>query len=179
MIIPCILFARMRARNKGRTAKLSRLLALTATVFCLTLVIPTTARAQWTSQSEFGSSRKQGHGTKWGFSHSGNESSPTTRNSCSPNSYTSDDLLGYWFKSIQWLGISSEEAFFSSDFEGANSSREEDINLFPLAGLLMFRYPTGPFQSYLGIGPTLLSTSDGLEQMNILDSVFLGSSYTF
>ena len=179
MIIPWILFARMRARNKGRTAKLACLLAVIATVFCLTLIIPATATAEWAGQSEFRSSLRPGHQTKWGFSHSDDKSSPTTWDSYYPSSYTSIDRSGYWFKSIPWLGFASEEVLFFSDIEGVNSSRDEEANLFPLTGLLMFRYPIGRFQPYLGIGPNLMSGRDGLQQIDIVDSVFFGFSYTF
>ena len=179
MIIPWILFARMRARNKGRTAKLACLLAVTATAFCFILIIPTTATAQWTGQSEFGSSLKQGHKKKWGFSHSDDDSSPTTWVLYYPGPSTSKKRLGYWFASAPWLGFASEEVLFPSDVEGMKSSRDEDTGLFPLTGLLMFRYPIGGFQPYIGIGPSIMSSGDGLQQIDILDSVFLGFSYTF
>ena len=160
MIIPWILFARMRARNKGRKAKLASLIAVTAAVCCLTLIIPATASAQSTGQAGFGSSLKQGQEMHWGFSHSGDET-------------------GYWFKSIPWLGFASEETLFPSDVEEVSGGTDEDINSYPLTGLLMFRYPLGPFQPYLGIGPTFMSSGEGLQQWDILDRVFIGFSYTF
>jgi len=179
MIIPWILFARMRARNKGRTAKLASLISVIATVCCLTLIIPATVTAQSNGRAGFGSLFKRGQEMHWGFSHSDNDNDPTARDLYYPGSYTSSDGKGYWFKSIPWLGFASEETLFPRDVEGVNGGTDEEISIYPLTGLLMFRYPMGRFQPYLGIGPTLVSSGVGLQQMDILDSVFLGFSYTF
>lgn len=177
MIIPWILFARMRARNKGRKAKLASLITVTVTVCCLTLTIPTTITAQSNESAGFGTSLRQGPEMHWGFSHSNDELS--NRDLSYPGSYTSSEGPGYWFKSMPWLGFASEETLFPKDVGGVNYGTDEDINTYPLTGLLMFRYPMGRFQPYLGIGPTLFSSGDGLQQMDILDRVFLGFSYTF
>ena len=179
MIIPWILFARMRARNNGRRAKLASLIAVIATVCCLTLIIPATVTAQSNKRAGFGSSFKRGQEMHWGFSHSNDDIDHSARDLYYPGSYTSSEGPGYWFKSIPWLLFASEETIFPRAVEGVNGGTDEDINSYPLTGLLMFRYPLGRFQPYLGIGPTLVSSGDGLQQMDILDSVFLGLSYTF
>ena len=177
MIVPWILFARMRARNNGRKAKLASLIAVIASVCCLTLIVPATVTAQTSGREGFGSSLKQGQEMHWGFSHADND--PSARDIYYPGSYPASDRTGYWFKSLPWLGFASEETIFPRDVEGVDISTDEDTNTYPLTGLLMFRYPLGRFQPYLGIGPTLMSSGDGLQQMDILDSLYIGFSYTF
>lgn len=179
MIVSWILFARMRARNKGRTAKLASLIAVTATVCCLTLIIPATATAQVNGRAGFGSSLRRGQEMHWGFSHADDANDPIAPDLHYPGSYNSSDSASYWFKSIPWLGFTSEETLFPREVERVEGGTDEDINNYPLTGLLMFRYPLGRFQPYLGIGPTLVSSGDGLQQMDILDSLYLGFSYTF
>ena len=176
MIIPWILFARMRARNKGQTAKLASLFAVTATVCCLTLIIPVSAIAQSSRQAGFGSSLSRGQEIHWGFSRHDHDREGMDY----PGSYSSGDGRGYWFKSLPWLGFASEESIFPWDIKEVNRNTDEDRSYYPLTGFLLFRYPlTGGFQPYLGIGPTIMSDGDGLQQMDVLDRVLFGFSYTF
>ena len=115
----------------------------------------------------------------WRFSHSDDDNDPFAPDLHYPGSYTSSDSASYWFRSVPWLGFASEETLFPKDRKGLNGGTEEDISTYPSTGLLMFRYPLGRFQPYLGIGPTFLNSGDGLQQMDVLDRVFFGFSYTF
>lgn len=78
------------------------------------------------------------------------------------------------------MGFASEESIFPWDRDEVNRNTDEDKSYYPLSGLLLFRYPlTGGLQPYLGIGPTIMSGGDGMRQMDLLERVFFGFSYTF
>ena len=98
-------------------------------------------------------------------------------NGASYNSY--DEQLGYWLEDIPWLGIAAEAPLLQPDEQDQETSIEADTNLDPLSGFLLFRYPNGNLQPFVGIGPTLFVSDLRSDTVDSLRHIFMGISYSF
>ena len=98
-------------------------------------------------------------------------------NDASYNSY--DEQLGYWFEDIPWLGIASEAPLLQPDEQDQETSIAADTNFDPLSGFLLFRYPNGRLQPFVGIGPTLFVSNLRSDTIDSLRHIFMGISYSF
>lgn len=98
-------------------------------------------------------------------------------NDASYNSY--EEQLGYWFEDIPWLGIASEAPLLEQDEQGQETSIDADTNFDPLSGFLLFRYPNGQLQPFVGIGPTLFISDLRSDKVDSLHHIFMGIYYSF
>jgi hypothetical protein len=66
---------------------------------------------------------------------------------------------GYWLESLPWLGFALNLSYFKANEDAVSDPLKLDV--FPIAGLLMLRYPlfksdaypNGRLQPYFGVGP--------------------------
>jgi opacity protein-like surface antigen len=65
------------------------------------------------------------------------------------NTYTFGGRAGGWASYARWIGLALDVSYFKLDAEGI------DTKVFPVSGLLLFRYRGKRLQPYLGIGPGL------------------------
>jgi len=105
------------------------------------------------------------------------DTDPMHTNDASYNSY--DEQLGYWFEDIPWLGIAAEAPLLQPDEQDQETSIEADTNFDPLSGFLLFRYPNGSLQPFVGIGPTLFISDLRSDTVDSLRHIFMGISYSF
>ncbi len=72
---------------------------------------------------------------------------------------------GYWLNSVPWLGLALNLGYFKSNEDASTSPLK--LNVHPISGLLMLRYPLrksdtyphGQLYPYLGVGPAGFVTS--------------------
>ncbi len=72
---------------------------------------------------------------------------------------------GYWLDSVPWLGFAFDLSYFDPDEDV--SVLPVKLDVFPVSGLLMLRYPLlksaayprGRLQPYAGVGPSLVVTT--------------------
>ena len=65
------------------------------------------------------------------------------------NTYTFGGRAGGWAPKSRWFGLALDVSYFKLDADGI------ETKVFPVSGLLLFRYPGKRLQPYLGIGPGL------------------------
>jgi hypothetical protein len=179
MIVPFILVAHVRARRTGRNTRSVRLLTVAATVFCLTFFGPPSVMAESLKQTPSGSALIQGGKADLHFSRSDVGVKATSEGIGYHDPSNPGSRFGYWFDEASWLGFASMDDLFPPNPEDLAISIGADTGIFPLAGLVMFRYPTGQFQPYLGLGPTLFLDDTGLGGVDILSHIVMGLSYSF
>ena len=79
------------------------------------------------------------------------------------DSFTAGGRFGFWFESLEWVGLALDASFFRPD---------KDITVFPVSALAMLRlpllkdkdkgFPHGRLQPYIAAGPGLfISKADG------------------
>ncbi|UCG13012.1 MAG: hypothetical protein JSU72_00490 [Deltaproteobacteria bacterium] len=84
-----------------------------------------------------------------------------------------ENTLGYWFKGLQWLGVSFDSGSFKSTSPG---DEQTDI---PESIFVLLRHHKGQFQPYMGVNPGLLISEKGLGLEFRAPSVVFGLSYSF
>ena len=87
--------------------------------------------------------------------------------------------MGYWFEEVPWLGVTSETSLSTTNEVSSENSIEADANFDPLDSFILLRYSNGPFQPFVGVGPTLLISNFSTSKINSLHHLFMGFQYTF
>ena len=87
--------------------------------------------------------------------------------------------MGYWFKDMPWLGVTAETALSSTNQTISETDMEADTDFDPLNSFILLRYAHGPFQPFLGVGPTLLISNFGSNNTYLIHHLFMGFNYAF
>ena len=87
--------------------------------------------------------------------------------------------MGYWFEDVPWLGVTSETSLSSTNKVDSDTSIDGDADLDPLNSFILLRYAHGPFQPFLGVGPTLLISNFGSNNTYLIHHLFMGFNYAF
>ena len=131
-------------------------LTVTVMVFALLVFTPKFATAEWFTDLYVG----------YGFTQDDNttlssDGTSVTEKIDYDNAFIFGYRVGYYFKSIPFLGLALEGSYFepSPDLDGEKA----DLTLIPVSALVFLRaplftseeYPNGKFQPYIGIGPSL------------------------
>ena len=111
------------------------------------------------------------------------ESDTNTDTSTNKYSYNSDSSpwveMGYWVEDIPWLGLASETSVLKTNEVNLETSIDADTDFDPLSSFILFRYPDGPLQPFVGIGPTLIINDLGSKKIDSLHHIFMGIHYSF
>ena len=88
---------------------------------------------------------------------------------------------GYWFEEVPWLGVTSETSLSTTNEVSSETGidADADADFDPLNSFILLRYPNGPFQPFVGVGPTLLISDFSTSKINSLHHLFMGFQYTF
>jgi len=92
---------------------------------------------------------------------------------------TSSTEMGYWFEDIPWLGVTSETSLSAPSEVNSETSIDADTDFDPLNSFILLRYPEGPFQPFVGVGPTLLISDFGNKNIDSIHHLFMGFHYSF
>jgi hypothetical protein len=87
--------------------------------------------------------------------------------------------MGYWLEDIPWLGVTSETSLSSTNKVNSETSIDADTDFDPSDSFILLRYADGPFQPFVGVGPTLLISDFGSKNINSVHHLFMGFNYTF
>ena len=87
--------------------------------------------------------------------------------------------MGYWFEEVPWLGVTSETSLSTTNEVSLETGIDADADFDPLSSFILLRYPNGPFQPFVGVGPTLLISDFSTSKINSLHHLFMGFQYTF
>ena len=89
--------------------------------------------------------------------------------------------MGYWFEEVPWLGVTSETSLSTTNEVSSETGidADADADFDPLNSFILLRYPNGPFQPFVGVGPTLLISDFSTSKINSLHHLFMGFQYTF
>jgi len=87
--------------------------------------------------------------------------------------------IGYWFEDIPWIGITSETSLSTTNEGSLETTRDADTDFDPLNSFILFRSPDGPFQPFVGVGPTLLVSDFASKNIHSFQHIFMGLQYTF
>ena len=87
--------------------------------------------------------------------------------------------MGYWFEEVPWLGVTSETSLSTTNEVSSETGIDADADFDPLSSFILLRYPNGPFQPFVGVGPTLLISDFSTSKINSLHHLFMGFQYTF
>jgi hypothetical protein len=87
--------------------------------------------------------------------------------------------MGYWFEDIPWLGVTSETSSSPPNEVNSESSIDADTDFDPLNSFILFRFPEGSFQPFVGVGPTLLMSDFGSKNIDSIQHLFMGFHYSF
>ncbi|NIO20884.1 MAG: outer membrane beta-barrel protein [Candidatus Aenigmarchaeota archaeon] len=139
-----------------------RLFIVTISTFTLLAIFPALGHSEFFFNVYFGTASTQSddvHVTIQQQSFFGSSTSETTKKVEFSSSSAFGLGFGYWFKKYSWFGLAADLGYLQADGENV------DINVIPLSGLLMFRYPlfksnefpNGKLQPYLGMGFTLIT----------------------
>jgi hypothetical protein len=86
--------------------------------------------------------------------------------------------MGYWFEDVPWLGVTSETSLSSTNKVNSETSIDAGTDFDPSDSFILLRYADGPFQPFVGVGPTLLSDFVS-KNINSVYHLFMGFNYTF
>jgi len=86
---------------------------------------------------------------------------------------------GYWFEDIPWLGITSETSVSGTNEVNSETSIDADTDFDPSNSFILFRYQDGPFQPFVGVGPTLIISDFGSKNIDSIQHLFMGFQYSF
>lgn len=139
-----------------------RLLIITISTFTLLAIFPALGHSDFFFNVYFGTASTQSndvHVTIQQQSILGSSTSEATKNVDFSSSSTCGIGFGYWFEKYSWFGLAADLGYFQADGESV------DIDVIPLSGMLMFRYPlfksnvfpNGKLQPYMGIGLTIIA----------------------
>jgi len=87
--------------------------------------------------------------------------------------------MGYWLEDIPWLGVTSETSVSGTNEVNSETSIDADTDFDPLNSFILFRYQDGPFQPFVGVGPTLLISDFGSKNIDSIQHLFMGFQYSF
>jgi hypothetical protein len=87
--------------------------------------------------------------------------------------------MGYWFEDIPWLGVTSETSVSGPNEVNSETSMDADTDFDPLNSFVLFRYPDGPLQPFVGVGPNLLVSDFASKSLDSIQHLFMGFHYTF
>ena len=87
--------------------------------------------------------------------------------------------MGYWFKDIPWLGVTAETSLSSTTEAISETDIEADTDFDPLNSFILLRFAHGPFQPFVGVGPSLLISDFASRNINSVHHLFMGFNYTF
>ncbi|MCJ7617961.1 MAG: porin family protein [Desulfobacterales bacterium] len=133
---------------------------VTIIVFCLLVLTPKFAKAEWFSDFFVG----------YAYTQDDNSSSFSngiylTEKIDYDNAFVLGYRVGHYFERLPFLGVALEASYFepSPDLD----TEDADLKVLPVSALLFLRlplfasaeYPKGKFQPYLGIGPGLFISS--------------------
>jgi hypothetical protein len=86
---------------------------------------------------------------------------------------------GYWFKDVPWLGVTAETSLSSTTEAISETDIEADTDFDPLNSFILLRFAHGPFQPFVGVGPSLLISDFASRNINSVHHLFMGFNYTF
>ena len=87
--------------------------------------------------------------------------------------------MGYWFEDVPWLGVTSETSVSATNEVNSETSIDADTDFDPSNSFILFRYQDGPFQPFVGVGPTLIISDFGSKNIDSIHHLFMGFHYTF
>jgi len=87
--------------------------------------------------------------------------------------------MSYWFEDIPWLGVTSENSMSASNEVNSHTSIDADTDFDPSSSFILLRYPDGPFQPFVGVGPTLLISDFAGKNIDSIQHLFMGFHYSF
>jgi hypothetical protein len=87
--------------------------------------------------------------------------------------------MGYWFEDVPWLGVTSETSLSAASEVNSETSVDADTDFAPWNSFILLRYPEGPFQPFVGVGPTLLVSDFAHKNIDSIHHLFMGFHYTF
>jgi len=91
----------------------------------------------------------------------------------------SSEEMGYWFEDIPWLGVTPESSVSGTNEVNSETSIDADIDFDPSNSFIMLRYHDGPFQPFVGVGPTLLISDFASKNIDSIQHLFMGFHYSF
>jgi len=87
---------------------------------------------------------------------------------------------GYWFEDVPWLGVTPETSLSPNDKVNSETSMDGDTDFDPLNSFILLRYAHGPFQPFVGVGPTLFISNFGRNNtIDVIHNLFMGFNYRF
>jgi len=87
--------------------------------------------------------------------------------------------VGYWLEDIPWIGVTSDTSLSATSEINSENGEDGDTDFDPSNSFILFRYPHGSFQPFVGVGPNLLISDFGSKNINSVHHLFLGFNYTF
>ncbi len=156
-----------------------RLCAVASVVFGLTLLAADLAKSELPTSTDPELAIAQPQELELHFSTIEVKLNANTEDGESETSRALDSHVGYWFKDVAWLGVASEAPLLGRDREDSDMSRDADTNFNPMSSFLLFRYPNGDLQPFIGIGPTRIISDLSNTDSDLLQHIFMGLSYRF
>lgn len=120
------------------------LLAIACSVFCILVSTPSVSTAELHLGFYMGAAFPQ----DLDVTARSSATVDTTTKTFDP-AFTLGARFGYWFESVDWLGVALDGSLFIAE------AGNVDLQVVPVSLLLTLRYPKGKFQPYFGIGPSL------------------------
>ena len=87
--------------------------------------------------------------------------------------------MGYWLEDIPWLGVTAETSLSSTNKAISETDAEADTDFDPFDSFILLRYAHGPFQPFVGVGPSLLISDFASRNINSVHHLFMGFNYSF
>jgi len=145
----------------------------------LTIFTPVLAMSELDINSDLWSDLSEDEVLALGFSGFDSKADTTISDEYFDTDSPSSTETGYWLEDIPWLGVTSETSVSGTNEVNSETSIDADTDFDPLNSFILFRYQDGPFQPFVGVGPTLLISDFGSKNIDSIQHLFMGFQYSF